>query len=214
MNNTSGTPNPEASKTSSPNNFMRLIKTLGLFILLIGLPAFAWYFLNQGTQMRKEVIARLEPKGTMGNFQSVTDRDSLFYSESLLGKRWIIAVIAADSSRQANVDIFKNIKKQIGNEFSFNVFSLIGLFPGELIYEMSSVLGIGSFEFWEKSYMAENHIYPFASDAFDIPESYKNRNLAILMDEQGRIRRYYAIDDPQELKSAIREIPVFLSLKN
>lgn len=214
MDNTSGTPNPEALKTSSPNNFMRLIKTLGLFILLIGLPAFAWYFLNQGTQMRKEVIARLEPKGTMGNFQSVTDRDSLFYSESLIGKRWIIAVIAADSSRQANVDIFKNIKKQIGNEFSLNVFSLIGLFPGEFIYEMSSVLGIGSLEFWEKSYMAENHIYPFASDAFDIPESYKNRNLAILMDEQGRIRRYYAIDDPQELKSAIREIPVFLSLKN
>lgn len=214
MNNASGTPSSEATTASGTNKFTRLVRTVGLLILLIGLPAFAWYFLNQGTQMRKEVMARLEPKGNLGNFQSVTDRDSLFYSESLLGKRWIIAVIAADSSRQTNVEIFKNIKKQIGNEFSLNVYSLIGLFPGELIYEMSTELGISSFDFWEKSYMAENHIYPFASDAFDIPESYRNKNLAILMDEQGRIRRYYAIDDQQELKNAIREIPVFLSLKN
>lgn len=164
--------------------------------------------------MRKSAMENLSPKAEMGNFQTVTERDSLFYSQSLAGKRWIIGIIGADSLRKGHISVFQNLLKQAESEFSVHVFTIVGLDQGELIAEMSAKLGIDKEKNWIKTYMAANHIYPFSEDAFSIPESHANQNIIALLDEEGRMRNYYKLADREELKSAVREIPVFLSLKN
>ncbi len=163
--------------------------------------------------MRKLAMKNLEPKSELGNFQSVTDRDSVFYSESLKGKRWVIAVINADSSREKNIKILIDLVEQASSEFTVHVYTLVGLFPSEIIPNMSRQLGIPSKDNWVKTFMAANHIYPFAMDAFSIPEAYSNRNVLIYLDDIGRIRRYYDLSSHEQLLEAIRELPVFLSLK-
>ncbi len=163
--------------------------------------------------MRKVAMKNLEPKAEVGNFQSVTDRDSVFYSESLKGKRWVIAVINADSSRDTQIKNLLHLEEQASSEFAINIYILVGLFPSELISTMSKQLQLPARDNWVKTYMASNHVYPFAMDAFSIPESYKNKNVLIFLDEFGRIRQYYDLTNHEQLLDAIRELPVFLSLK-
>lgn len=182
-------------------------------MIIIGLPAFAWYYLNKGTQMRKSAMENLSPKSEMGNFQTVTEKDSLYYSQSLQGKRWIIGIIGADSLRIKHLKDLKDLVGQAKLEFSVNVFTIIGLYQGELITEMSDKLEIGRETNWVKTYMAANHVFPFSTDAFSIPESHSNQNIIALVDEEGRMRNYYKFEDKEEIKTAVREIPVFLSLK-
>ncbi|MBK8449646.1 MAG: hypothetical protein IPL42_06315 [Saprospiraceae bacterium] len=191
----------------------KVLTNLMLAVILIGLPLFAWYYLDSGTKMRKEAMLDLEPKAEMGNFQSVTDQDSLFYSESLIGKRWIIGLIGADSLRAKSVEILKNVYKQAKEEFSINMYSMIGLYPGELIGDMSKNFSLSQDRNWIKTYMAEKHIYIFGQDAFSIPDQLKNKDLIIFLDEFGKIRNYYDLTNPEQVKHMARQVPVFLSLK-
>lgn len=163
--------------------------------------------------MRKSAMENLSPKSEMGNFQTVTEKDSLYYSQSLQGKRWIIGIIGADSLRIKHLKDLKDLVGQAKLEFSVNVFTIIGLYQGELITEMSDKLEIGRETNWVKTYMAANHVFPFSTDAFSIPESHSNQNIIALVDEEGRMRNYYKFEDKEEIKTAVREIPVFLSLK-
>ena len=194
---------------------MKKVLTLLLIgIILVGLPIYAWYYLSEGTKMRKQAMTDLEPKAEVGNFQSVTEQDSLFYSESLKGNRWIIAIIGADSLRPGHINIVKNIFKQSKEEFSVHLYSIIGLTQGELIPEMNQKFDLPRDRNWIKTYMAEKHVYVFAADAFSIPEGHKNKNLIIFLDEFGKIRNYYNLGDAAEVKHLSRQVPVFLSLRH
>ncbi len=164
--------------------------------------------------MRKDAMSDLEPKIEIGNFQSVTDSDSLFHSNSFLGKKWIVGIIGADSLRDKDLRILKDLYVQSKTEFSFNVFSIIGLHSGELIPEMAEKLNIPRENDWIKTYMAARHIYIFAGEAFSIPESLTKKNLIILIDQHGMIRQYYALNEESEIKKMVRQVPVFLSLKD
>ena len=191
-------------------------KTLQFILLagiLIGLPLFAWYYLTKGTQMRKDAMADLQPKGLIGNFQSVASNDSVFFSDSFKGSKWLIGVIGADSSRASHVELLKALYKQAREEFTPKIFALVGLYSGELFPDMNAQFKFPEDGFWTTSYMAANHVYVFAQDAFEIPESLKNKDVLILLDEQGQIRNYYLLEDPVQVKLMVRQVPVFLSLK-
>ena len=163
--------------------------------------------------MRKDAMSDLEPKAEIGNFQSVTDVDSLFYSEHFHGKRWLIGIIGADSSRANHIDILKNMYKQSKEEFTVNVFTIIGLNSGEMIADMGKKFDIPRDVNWIKTYMAAQHVFVFSEDAFTIPESLKNKSIVVLLDENGKIRKYYSLNDENEIKKMVRQVPVFLSLK-
>jgi hypothetical protein len=166
-----------------------------------------------GTKMRKDAMADLQVKESIGNFQSVTDSDSLFNSESFKGKKWLVAVIGADSLRMKHLTIFKNIFKQSKEEFDVNVFTIVGLYSGELIPDMGKQFELPLDRKWIKTYMAAQHVYVFSADAFVIPEAFQNKNLAILVDEKGNIRNYYSLEDETQVVNLVRQVPVFLSLK-
>ncbi len=182
-------------------------------IILVGLPLYAWYFLTKGTQMRKDAMSDLEPKFQIGNFQSVTDADSLFYSESFLGKKWIVGIIAADSLRDKHVEIVKDLYQQSKDEFSSNIFTIIGLHSGELIVDMGKHFALPYDANWIKTYMAAKHIFLFSNEAFSIPESKSNQSLVVFIDNQGMTRQYYTLSDGEDVKKMARQLPVFLSLK-
>lgn len=192
-------------------------KTFNLILIaciLIGLPIYAWYYLSKGTQMRKEAMADLSPKAEMSNFQTTLDDESIFYSDSLLGKSWIVAIIGADSLRGNHLEILQKIFNQSKEEFSINVFSIVGLYPGELIRDMSQVLKIPQSKFWLKSYMATNHVFPFSTEAFSIPENLNNQDVILLLDKHGKIRNFYSLSNKDSVVEVVRHIPVFLSLKD
>lgn len=182
--------------------------------ILIGLPIYAWYYLSKGTQMRKNAMADLSPKAEMGNFQTTLDDETIFYSDSLLGKSWIVAIIGADSSRVNHLDVLLKIFNQSKEEFSINLFTIVGLYPGELIRDMSQVLKIPHSKFWLKSYMAANHVYPFSREAFSIPENLINQDVILLLDKNGKIRNFYSLSNKESIVEVVRHIPVFLSLKD
>jgi len=182
--------------------------------ILIGLPIYAWYYLSKGTQMRKDAMADLSPKAELTNFQSSLEDDSIFYSDSLLGKNWIVAVIGADSLRAKHLDVVRKIFNQSKDEFSINIFTIVGLFPGELIRDMSQILQMPTSKTWLRSYMAANHVYPFSAEAYSIPEQMKDQDVILLLDKNDKIRNYYSLNNQQEILELVRHIPVFLSLKD
>jgi len=192
-------------------------KTFNLILIagiLIGLPLFAWYYLSKGTQMRKEAMSDLRPKAELSNFQTSLEDESIFFSDSLLGKNWIVAIIGADSSRVKHLNILNKIYIQTKEEFSVNILTIVGLYPGEMLRDMSQLLGIPNSKNWLKSYMAANHVYPFSTEAFSIPEHLKDQDVILLLDRNGKIRNFYKLMDTDSVVDLVRHIPVFLSLKD
>jgi hypothetical protein len=193
-----------------------LRKALNYFfvaVILIGLPFYAWYYLNKGERMRKDAMADLQPKAEVGNFQSVTDADSLFYAESFRGKKWIVGIVGADSMRAKHLDVIKNIYNQAKEGFRVNFFTIVGLFPGELIPDMRKQLDLPTDANWTKTYMAAQHVYKFSEDAFSLPQNMLNKNVVVFVDEDGKILQFYSLDDKSETVKLVRQLPVFLSLK-
>ena len=184
-----------------------------VFIILIGLPAFAYYYLQKGTNMRKEAMSALSPKQEIGHFQATTETDSVFYSGSLAGKRWLIAVIPSDGSREVLTNKILNIYKQTEKEFDFNIFTIVGIQEGELMYELSKKFKWPDTKKWIKTYMASQHVFPFVNSGLNISESYQNKACVILLDEHRMIRNIYDLNDEKEVKHLIQQLPVFLSLK-
>ena len=153
-----------------------------VFIILIGLPAFAYYYLQKGTSMRKEAMLALKPKQEIGHFQATTETDSVFY-------------------------------KQTEKEFDFNLFTIVGIQEGELMYELSKKFKWPDSKKWIRTYMASQHVFPFVNSGFNIPESYQNKACVLLIDEYSMIRNFYDLNDEKEVKHLIQQLPVFLSLK-
>lgn len=193
----------------------RWFKILLVLVILVGMPLFAWYFLNKGTQMRKEAMALLLPKETISSFQSVTDTDKVYYSDSLFGKRWLIAILGADETRKKSAEIIENLYKQTSIDFELNVFTISGLFFGEKMSEISQKLHWpSSNKNWINTFMAQDHVYPFANSIFIIPEKYQNKPCVVLLDENSKVRNYYNLTVESDVRSLVRHLPVFLSLKN
>lgn len=163
--------------------------------------------------MRKDAMSELEPKFQIGNFQSVTDADSLFYSESFLGKKWIVGIVGADSLREKHIEIVKDLYRQSKDEFTCNVFTIIALQSGELIVDMGKQFGLPYDANWIKTYMAAKHIFLFSSEAFSIPDSKNNQSMVVFVDNEGMTRQYYSLSNPDDVIKMARQLPVFLSLK-
>ncbi|MDQ3140905.1 MAG: hypothetical protein M3Q56_01520 [Bacteroidota bacterium] len=163
--------------------------------------------------MRKSAMSALEPKGQIGNFQSVTEQDSIFNSEHLKGNRWLITILGADAARETSSKDILKLFTQSNKDFNGHIFSIIGLFPGESMDVAQNKFNWPKMPNWKVSYMAEKHVYIFSTDAFEIPERLRNKPLAILVDENGRIRNYYDLSDQNKLMELVRHYPVFLSLK-
>ncbi len=187
---------------------------LAIGLILIALPVFAWYFLEKGTKMRKDAMADLSPKATMSPFQTSLEDADIFYSDSLLGKNWLIGVFSIDSFRNQDIETLKNIFKQTKEEFNVHVFTVIGLQQGELVREMGQKLQLPQDKLWLNSYMAMQHVFPFCESSFGIPEKFRNQNLIILLDRKGNIRNYYSLENKDAILNVVRQIPVFLSLKD
>lgn len=193
----------------------RGLKVLIILVILIGMPLFAWYFLNEGTQMRKEAMAYLTPKETISNFQCITESESLFYSDSLIGKRWLVGILGGDDNRVKAAQVIENLYKQTSIDFDINVFTITGLIFGEKMSDVGHILNWPqNNKKWVNTYMAKDHVYPFANSIFIIPEKYQSIPCAILLDEHNRVRNYYSLIDESDVKSLVRHLPVFLSLKN
>jgi hypothetical protein len=190
------------------------IKQLIVFIVIVGLPLTAWFFLNKGSQMRKEALERLQPKGSVGHFQMSVDIDSIFDAGMMSGKRWVVGILGHDSIRGVQMQFFQELLRQAGNEFPMHVFTIAAIAPGERIEGLSVAMGFPSTPFWIKAYLASIHVFPFAQGAFEVPNAYSDRDILIFVDEKGRIRNYYSLEDEFDRKQAVRDLPIFYALKN
>lgn len=186
-----------------------------VLIILLGMPAFAWYFLQKGTSMRKSAMQNLEPKETLGQFETMTEKEQVVNPLSLKGKRWLIAILGTKDQRKASAELLLKLYKQSKDEFQANIFSLTGLDTGESMPFISQYLNLPSDDsHWLISYMSSDHLYAFSKEAFSIREQYVNKPCIILLDENLTIRSYYDISKELEVQKLVREYPVFLSLKN
>ncbi|HRI00281.1 MAG TPA: hypothetical protein PK006_04440 [Saprospiraceae bacterium] len=192
----------------------KITSAIVLVLILIILPIFAWYFLQKGTQMRKDAMQDLNPKGGVDLFQLTTDDDSTFTQSHFLTKKWLVCFFEHDSIGLQSLQIIKSINKQASEDFVLNVFSVMGLKEGELIKDASYKHDISNFKFWKKAYIANVHLYKFCDKVFQVPLELYNKPVALLLDQNSQIRAYYNLEDPESVKMLVKQLPVFLSLKN
>ncbi|MCC6754428.1 MAG: hypothetical protein IT266_10655 [Saprospiraceae bacterium] len=192
---------------------LRIKHTL-VFIVIVGLPLIAWFFLSKGTQLRKEAMARLEPKGAVGPFQMSVDKDSIFDAGMMSGNRWVVGILGSDSLRRRQMLFFQELMKQAGDEFPVHIFTIAAIAAGERIEGISAEMGLPISPGWVRAYLASVHVYPFARGAFEVPNVYADKDLLIFVDEERRIRNYYLLEDELDRKQAVRDLPIFYALKN
>lgn len=190
------------------------LRILAVALILIGLPLFAWYFLNAGTRMRKEAMGSLKPKDAVQHFQNTSSDNLIITEDSLKGARSLVALIAADSQATEHVDIVLRLRKQSSEEFNLRTLIVAGQNFGENIDYLNSKFGFStSSSDFRVCYMAASHVFPFGNSVFNVPSDYKDQSIAILVDDQLQIRNFYKLSDPQDVKLLVRHLPVFLSLK-
>ncbi|MEO6191008.1 MAG: hypothetical protein ABIO44_12255 [Saprospiraceae bacterium] len=191
------------------------LRILAIVIILAGMPAFAWYFLEKGTNLRKSAMRALVIKSSIGQFEIPSEKDYIIRPDSLKGRRWLIAILGDKESRIKNSQQLLNLYKQSKDEFHTNILSIIGLENGEAMPLTSQNLKLPSDDKnWLICYMASDHVYPFCKEAFNLESAYQNKPCIILVDENLMIRNYYLFNDEREFKNLVRHYPVFLSLKN
>ncbi len=193
----------------------KYLKTTLVLLILIGMPAFAWYFLERGTSLRKAAMKSLEPKEAIGQFETPTEKDIIINSEKLKGKRWLIAVIGSLDRRTDYCKILTNLYQQSKESFKPYIMTVIGLKHGEPLKATSETLKLPSEDnHWNICYLSIDHVFPFCAEAFNLREAYQDKDCIILLDENLMVRNYYLLSDTKEIQKLIREYPVFLSLKN
>lgn len=193
----------------------KILRFIGVLIILVGMPMFAWYFLEKGTAMRKNAMRSLQPKNVLGHFETQTEKDQIVSAASLNGKRWLIAVIGTGEARMHAAEVILKLYRQSQDEFHPKFLTITGMNPGEAMPAMSQLLKLPSNNNdWLICYMAAEHIYAFSAEAFSIPVGFKNQPVILLVDENQKIRNYYLINDSSQMQNLVREYPVFLSLKN
>lgn len=191
------------------------VKTLFVLFVLLGLPAFAWYFLESGTKMRKEALVALKPKEVISGFHHTGLLDIPISEDSLKGKRWLIGIIGADSLRIKNADILMRLYRQSLEEFQPFVFIISGLIFGEQTETVNQHCKWPvSDNHWKISYLNADHVFPFANSVFQIPAEYSGQSIVILLDDNLTVRNFYKLSDKEDVLKLVRHYPVFLSLKN
>ncbi|MBK9272313.1 MAG: BRCT domain-containing protein [Saprospiraceae bacterium] len=190
------------------------IKIALVLIILIGLPLFAYYFLQSGTRMRKEAMEALKPKIAISHFQNTDWKDRTISEDSLKGSKWLVAVLGADSMNRDHVQKLIKLNQQSSEEFTQKTYLIAGMNSGETADYLNALLSVPIHDpKWIISYMAADHVFPFSASVFGIPEEYKNTSVAIFLDDKQQIRNYYKLSDSEDVKKLVRHLPVFLSLK-
>ena len=190
------------------------LRTAIIFLILIGLPIFAWYFLQKGSGMRKNAMAELKAKDTIDAFETPTENDIIVRQNFLVGKRWLVAILGNDDNRNLMAHTVLNLYNQSKEEFKPNIMCITGLKSGESMPQITQNFKFKSSDStWLNCYLSENHLHPFTQEVFNLPNEYKNRPSVILVDEDLHVRNYYRLDDPDDVKKLVWQYPVFLSLK-
>lgn len=184
-----------------------------ILIILIGLPISAWYFLNKGTQMRKAAMADLQQTIQLGSFQLPVKNDSMIGPQTLLGNRWLIALVPADTGRMEYAIELLGLFKQTEKDFIPNWLTIVATKPGEDRYTLVKDFQWPEKSNWAISFLAENHLYPFSNEAFRVTTEFQNMPLIFFVDENNYIRQFYRMNNKEDMMRLVRQYPVFLSLK-
>ncbi|MCC6816611.1 MAG: hypothetical protein IT267_09380 [Saprospiraceae bacterium] len=190
------------------------LRVFVVFVILIGLPIFAWYFLQKGSTMRKDALFQLQAKDVIDEFETSTENDIIVRQSFLKGKRWLISILGNDERRFLNSATVLNLYHQSKQEFKPFVMNITGLVAGESMPQITQLLKFKSSDStWLNCYMADNHLFPFTQEVFNIPDHFRNHPCVILLDENLQIRNYYNLDSKDEIQKLVWQYPVFLSLK-
>ena len=191
----------------------KILRTGGVLVVLVGLPIFAWYFLNKGAQLRYRVMTELKPKSEVLDFIIAIEKDSIFSKEQLRIAKSLIAFIRHSETGQVAEKNINRIYTQSSKDFQprMIVFEVDSSFPDSVIMKPKSA--IANQEFVKVYQISENLFRSQFHSAFHLPDSLVKSNIAILVDTQLMIRNYYQLDDQAQLRNLVLHYPVFLSLK-
>ncbi len=170
-------PSTEKDKPRSQSSKLGVV---ALFLLLIGLPAGSWYYLQKGFSYSKEVYDETSAQGSIDSL-GVTLVPVGFRQDSLDGKAFLLV----DGDRVSGLDNLEKIQKQFDTNPNFIVISKSDRHP-------SGLKKIAPYEY------ALGADYDMASMDAD--------NDMWLVDRDGYIRRKYDSRDDEIWQSMVRHL--------
>jgi len=109
--------NPSTDQANSKSRSSKL-GVVALFVLLIGLPAGSWYYLQKGFSYSKDVYDETSAQGSIDSL-GVTLIPIGFRQDSLEGKAYVLI----DANRVTGLDNLEKIQKQFDTNPNFLVIS-------------------------------------------------------------------------------------------
>lgn len=165
---------------------MKILKSIAVIILLFGLPAGSWYFLQQGLDWRKEKEVALKNKVRFLNAYnfSNSDKDRLF--ETMSHKTSVVK-LENDIS-----DLDKELMNQFRNAFTFQ---FVVLSDGVKVPEILSSKDVRKYYDPQNQEATVNEL--------------KNAQY-LLVDTVGYIRQYYNSDKLQTMNRLVEDVALIL----
>lgn len=190
---------------------VKILRYLLILFVLVGLPVFSWYFLNKGTSMRKDAMASLQVKEQVPSFQTLTDDDSTFTKQNLIGKRWFVFLMPTQLDSGKSLSVVTQIYELAKDDFHPYFLTLIGFNQSiSTVDIIEPLLKKLDRKYWKNAFIAEEHFDNFTKEVFKLDPIVPS---VVLLDEKAQIRNTYPINNDESIKKLVREYPVFLSLK-
>ncbi|MCB0649650.1 MAG: hypothetical protein KDC85_00085 [Saprospiraceae bacterium] len=198
-----------------------ILNFLSLFFLLIVLPVAALYFLEEGVDYRKELMAELKDLGETPQFEGLNYKGDTIDNSRL--KHNLVVVNFMEPNQQGKNgekgEILKKLLTQFEDRQDVLLLNFIPQNENDSIQHYGLTDYIQSFELSDVNRCffvqeKEGELEKLASEGFHFPfepgDNVRENNLVAFCDTAQTIRRYYNILDEAESQLLVRHIIMFL----
>lgn len=198
-----------------------ILNFLSLFFLLIVLPVGALYFLEEGVDYRKELMAELKDLGKTPQFEGLNYNGDTIDNSRLMHR--LVVVNFMDPDRQGTNGekgkILKKLLTQFEDREDVLLLNLVPQNEADSMQQDGLRDYIQSFELHDVNRCffvqeKETELQIMASEGFHFPfepgDNVNENNLVAFCDTAQTIRRYYNILDEKESQLLVRHIIMFL----
>ena len=186
---------------------MNFTQIAGMLFLLVILPAGSWYYLQRGFQHRKEALAELKDRGTIGAFMLPDQYGNIFSSEWLHKRVTIAAFLPNDAAQQQQwASRLHDLHAQFDdrNDVCFLLFADSSLMRDPMEFAMENDL-VDSLQ-WEILTTNGAELQVLAFESFYLPDAQQ----IALVDTGLVVRRHYDIMDNQQMGRLIEHITIVM----
>jgi hypothetical protein len=191
------------------------LRVILLFLLLVGLPAGSWFYLQSGLNYRKNALADLKDFGKLKSFQLYSQNGDTLRLQDIQGKVVVANFFSPDLSKsRETADRIAKLHSLFDERTDLYFLSHVPTDSTSQLWQLADAMGIKDSNQWFlltaapeelENQERKNYKFPQKEEAMD-----GENNFLALVDTSRTIRNYYDVANNEDMGRLIEHIAILL----